>query len=491
MRMTLKDITAGIPCIGIQGRSDIVIAGITYASGKVKKDDLFAALKGEKTDGNLHVPEAIERGAAAVLSDREKPQGSNVCWIQARDPREAMALAAANFYRHPSRELKVVGVTGTKGKTTITYLLESIFRADGKYPGVIGTISYRGPGFERTARRTTPEAPDLQAMLRIMADNGGTHAVIEVSSHSLDFKRVYGIGFDVAVFTNLSGEHLDYHRTMDAYFESKETLFRLGDKNRMAVINTDDAWGQKLSERLAGGVISFGLDKSAIVRAEDCSFTEEGLQMRLRYPAGSTILRSPLLGKPNIYNILAAVSVALTLNTPLPRILEGIKNLPGVPGRFQSIPNSRNLSIFVDYAHTDDALLNLLETARGLNPNRVILVFGAGGDRDRSKRARMGEAAGRFADWSIITNDNPRSEDPRAIIDDIRQGIEKTGGGRYAVIPDRRDAIAEALSMGREGDCILIAGKGHENYQIIGENVSPFDDAEVVHEILKKGGPVQ
>ncbi|MBU2438493.1 MAG: UDP-N-acetylmuramoyl-L-alanyl-D-glutamate--2,6-diaminopimelate ligase, partial [Acidobacteria bacterium] len=176
---------------------------------------------------------------------------------------------------------------------------------------------------------------------------------------------------------------------------------------------------------------------------------------------------------------------------PLPRILEGIKNLPGVPGRFQSIPNSRNLSIFVDYAHTDDALLNLLETARGLNPNRVILVFGAGGDRDRSKRARMGEAAGRFADWSIITNDNPRSEDPRAIIDDIRQGIEKTGGGRYAVIPDRRDAIAEALSMGREGDCILIAGKGHENYQIIGENVSPFDDAEVVHEILKKGGPVQ
>ncbi|MCJ7679264.1 MAG: UDP-N-acetylmuramoyl-L-alanyl-D-glutamate--2,6-diaminopimelate ligase [Candidatus Aminicenantes bacterium] len=489
--MTLKDITAGIPCIGIQGRSDTIITGITFASNKVKKENLFSAIQGGKTDGNLYVPEAIERGAAAVLSDREKPQGCAVSWIQARDVREAMALAAANFYRHPARELKVVGVTGTKGKTTVTYLLESIFKADGKHPGVIGTISYRGPGFERIAWRTTPEATDLQAMLRTMADTGGTHAVLEVSSHSLDLKRVYGTGFDVAVFTNLSGEHLDYHRTMDAYFQSKETLFRLGDKCRMAVINADDIWGQKLSERLSGGVITFGLDKSAIVRAEDPFFTAEGLQMRLRYPAGSTILRSPLLGKPNIYNILAAVSVALTLNTPLPRILEGIKNLSGVPGRFQAIPNSKKLSIFVDYAHTDDALLNLLETARGLKPNRIILVFGAGGDRDRSKRARMGEAAGRLADWSIITNDNPRSEDPGAIIDNIRQGIEKTGGGHYAVIPDRRDAIAEALSLGREGDCILIAGKGHEDYQIIGENVTHFDDAEVVREILEKEGPIQ
>ncbi|MCJ7680751.1 MAG: Mur ligase family protein, partial [Candidatus Aminicenantes bacterium] len=220
MKMTMKDITAGIPCIGIQGRSDTFITGITFASGEVKRENLFAALRGEKTDGNLYVPEAIERGAAAVLSDREKPLGCAVNWIQARDAREAMALAAANFYRHPSRELKVVGVTGTKGKTTVTYLLESIFRADGKHPGVIGTISYRGPGFERTAQRTTPEATDLQAMLRTMADNGGTHAVLEVSSHSLDLKRVYGTGFDVAVFTNLSGEHLDYHRTMDAYFQS-------------------------------------------------------------------------------------------------------------------------------------------------------------------------------------------------------------------------------------------------------------------------------
>ena len=486
--MILRKVMEGIPCIIIHGSADTPISGITYASGMVEKNNLFCALKGERNDGNLFVPEAMKRGAVAILSEREKPGDLSVCWIQARNARETMALAAANFYSHPSRDLKVVGVTGTKGKTTITYLLETVLKAAGKIPGILGTISYRGPGFEQTAKRTTPEAPELQAMLRTMADNGGTHAVLEVSSHSLDLKRVWGVEFDVAVFTNLSGEHLDYHHTMDAYFESKETLFRLGHKSRMAVINADDIWGQKLCDRLAGGVITFGMEKSAIVRAEDTSFTADGLRMRLIYPAGKTTLRSPLLGKPNIYNILAAVSVALTLNIPLARIQEGIQNLSGVPGRFQAIPNDRNLSIFVDYAHTDDALRNLLETARGLNPNRVILVFGAGGDRDRSKRARMGEAAGRLTDWSIITNDNPRTEDPGAIIDDIIQGIKKTGKNRYQVISNRRDAINEALAMGREGDCILIAGKGHEDYQIIGNNVSHFDDAEVVREFLKTEG---
>lgn len=483
--MRLKHLLEEVPAVRLTGDGSREIREIAYASQAVAPGSLFAALRGVKADGFDFVPEALAKGAAAVLSEREKPAALDTAWIQAADAREALALCSANFFGHPSRELKVTGITGTKGKTTTAYLLESILKAAGHRTGLLGTIQYRGPGLEVVASRTTPEAPDLQRMMRTLVDNRATHCVMEVSSHALDLKRPGGVDFDVAVFTNLSGDHLDYHRTMEDYFRAKLRLFTLG-RRSMAVVNADDEWGRKLMTHLAMGGITYGLAPSAMVRAEDYTFRDDGTRAAVKFPAGRLELDSRLLGKPNLYNILAAVAAALTLNIPAPAVKEGIRSLQGVPGRFEKIDNSRGLHIFVDYAHTDDALRNLLETARELSRGRVILVFGAGGDRDRSKRPRMGKAAGALADWSIITSDNPRSEDPLEIIRDIKAGIHNNGGERYEIEPDRRAAIRKALRQGREGDYILIAGKGHEDYQIIKDRVTHFDDAEIIREILRE-----
>jgi len=487
--MKLKDILAGMPLKKLNGNEAEEIQGIAYSSKSIKPGDLFAALKGVKKDGFEFVGEALKNGAAVILSDQPKPGNLAKAWVQVSDTREALALCSANFYSHPSQKMKVVGITGTKGKTTITYLLEEILKKTKYVPGIIGTISYKGPGMNMTARLTTPEAPDLQRLMSEMLAKGATHCIMEVSSHALELKRVIGIGFDVVVFANLSGDHLDYHQSMDRYFEAKKKLFFLNHKKRMAVVNRDDPWGQKLIAQLPAGAITFGIEPGAMVAAENINLSEKGIEAVVKYPAGQITLSSPLLGKPNLYNILASTAVALTLNIPVSAIKEGIASLKGVPGRFEKIENSLGLHVFVDYAHTDDALKNLLETVREFNPRRIILVFGAGGDRDKTKRPRMGEAAGRLADWTIITSDNPRSEDPLAIISDIEAGIKKTGTQNYQIIPDRREAIEKALSLGARGDYILVAGKGHEDYQIIKDKVLHFDDAEVIQEILhKKGG---
>ena len=488
--MRLKDVLAGMPLKKLNGSEDEEIQGIAYSSKSVKPGDMFAALKGVKKDGFEFVGEALNNGAAVILSDQPKPENLAKAWIQVSDTREALAQCSANFYSHPSQKMKVVGITGTKGKTTITYLLEEILNKTQFVPGIIGTISYKGPGMNLTARLTTPEAPDLQRLLSEMLAKGATHCVMEVSSHALELKRVVGIGFDVVVFANLSGDHLDYHQSMDRYFEAKKKLFFLNHKKRMAVVNRDDVWGQKLIAQLPAGAITFGIEPGAMVAAENINLTEKGIETLVKYPSGQLTLSSPLLGKPNLYNILASIAVALTLNLPVSAIKEGIASLKGIPGRFEKIDNSLGLHVFVDYAHTDDALKNLLETVRGFNPRRIILVFGAGGDRDKTKRPRMGEAAGRLADWTIITSDNPRSEDPLAIISDIEAGIKKTGTQNYQIIPDRREAIEQALSLGTEGDYILVAGKGHEDYQIIKDQILHFDDAEVIQEILQKKGGI-
>jgi len=488
--MRLKDVLAGMPLKKLNGNEDEEIQGIAYSSKSVKPGDMFAALKGVKKDGFEFVGEALNNGAAVILSDQPKPENLAKAWIQVSDTREALAQCSANFYSHPSQKMKVVGITGTKGKTTITYLLEEILNKTQFVPGIIGTISYKGPGMNLTARLTTPEAPDLQRLLSEMLAKGATHCVMEVSSHALELKRVVGIGFDVVVFANLSGDHLDYHQSMDRYFEAKKKLFFLNHKKRMAVVNRDDVWGQKLIAQLPAGAITFGIEPGAMVAAENINLTEKGIETLVKYPSGQLTLSSPLLGKPNLYNILASIAVALTLNLPVSAIKEGIASLKGIPGRFEKIDNSLGLHVFVDYAHTDDALKNLLETVRGFNPRRIILVFGAGGDRDKTKRPRMGEAAGRLADWTIITSDNPRSEDPLAIISDIEAGIKKTGTQNYQIIPDRREAIEQALSLGTEGDYILVAGKGHEDYQIIKDQILHFDDAEVIQEILQKKGGI-
>jgi UDP-N-acetylmuramoyl-L-alanyl-D-glutamate--2,6-diaminopimelate ligase len=483
--MKLKDLLEGVPDVRFNGNENQGIQGIAYSSKDVEPGFLFAALKGEKKDGFEFVDEALLNGAVAFLSEKPKPKNIEKTWLQASDAREALALCSANFYSQPSQKMKVVGITGTKGKTTITYLLEEILKKSHFLPAVIGTISYRGPRIKIPAERTTPEAPDLQKMLAEMLAQGVTHCLIEVSSHALDLKRVVGIGFDVALFSNLSGDHLDYHHSMERYFEAKKKLFFLNHKKRAAVINSDDPWGKELISELPSGVVTFGLEPDAVVRGENYKLTEKGIELSADYPAGKLLVTSPLLGKPNLYNILASIAVALALNIHVSAIKKGIASLQEVPGRFEKIENSRGLHIFVDYAHTDDALKNLLETARELSPRRIILIFGAGGDRDKTKRARMGEVAGNLSDLTILTSDNPRSEDPLDIISDIEKGIKKTGTKNYEIVPDRKEAIKHALSVGERGDYILVAGKGHENYQVIKDKIIPFKDADVIRSILE------
>lgn len=483
--MKLKEVFKDIPGIRFNGNGGTDITGLTHSSKQVQPGFLFAAIRGEKSDGFDFVPEALENGASAVLSDRPRPQPWKGPWVQAGDVREALALAAANFYDHPSMKMKVIGITGTKGKTTLTYLLESIFMKAGFRPGVIGTINYRWPSMARPAPRTTPEAPDLQRMLKEMLAQGVSHCLIEVSSHALDLKRVWGVHFDVAVFTNLSPEHLDYHSSMEDYFEAKKQLFFLNAKKRTAVVNLDDPWGKRLISELPLTTVSFGIEPAAIVRAERFRFSETGTKADVEYPGGELKICSPLIGKHNLYNILAAVASALVLNIPSPTIKEGVAALKSIPGRLQKIENSLGFEVFVDYAHTDQALRSLLESIRDLKPERILLVFGAGGDRDKTKRPRMGEVAASLADLSFITSDNPRSEDPLSIIADIENGFTRKGAKNYRTIPDRREAILQALAAARKGDYVLIAGKGHENYQIFKDKTVPFDDTEVVRSALR------
>lgn len=486
--MILEDILKNVPVLEFSGDPGTDIGSIAYSSKDCGPGAFFAALKGEKMDGFEFVPEALTRGAAAVLSNRPRPDGVQAAWIQVFDPRDALALCAANFYGHPARRLKLIGITGTKGKTTLSYLLESILVKAGYSTGVIGTINYRGPGFTVEAARTTPESPDLQRMLAEMLERGVTHCVMEVSSHALDRKRVSRIGFDVAVFTNLGGDHLDYHPTMEDYFEAKKKLFFLNDKKRTAVVNDDDAWGRRLIDDLPMTTIGFGLSPSALVRAERFKLNGMGVEALIKYPGGQIAVTSPLSGKHNLYNILAAFASALALNVPPTVIRDGIAAMPQVPGRFEKIENSLGLGVFVDYAHTDGALRSILETARELKPGRLLVVFGAGGDRDRTKRPRMGRAAAELADWSYLTSDNPRSEDPLAILREIEAGVLQAGTRKYSLIPDRREAIETALTEAAKGDLIIIAGKGHETTQEIRGEKFPFSDAQIVREILVRRG---
>ncbi|OGD34277.1 MAG: UDP-N-acetylmuramoyl-L-alanyl-D-glutamate--2,6-diaminopimelate ligase [Candidatus Aminicenantes bacterium RBG_19FT_COMBO_58_17] len=484
--MKLRDLFQDIPGIHSNGNGGADILGLAYSSKQVQPGFLFAAIRGEKRDGFEFVEEALRDGAAAVLSDRPRPQSWKCPWVQAADVREALALAAANFYGQPSMRLKVIGITGTKGKTTLTYLLESIFQKAGHQPGVIGTINYRWPNMAHSAPRTTPEAPDLQRMMSEMLNQGVTHCLIEVSSHALDLKRVWGVHFDIAVFTNLSAEHLDYHASMEDYFEAKKRLFYLNAKKRTAVVNLDDPWGKRLMSELPLNTVSFGIEPAAIVRAEQYRFAETGIKAEVDYPGGQVKICSALMGKHNLYNILAAVATGLALNIPAPTIKEGISALKSIPGRLQKIENALGFQVFVDYAHTDQAMRSLLEAIRDLKPHRILLVFGAGGDRDKGKRPRMGEAAAALADLSFITSDNPRSEDPLAIIADIEKGFIGKGAKNYRIVPDRSEAISQALAAARKGDYVLVAGKGHEDYQIFKDRTIHFDDAEVVRAALKR-----
>jgi UDP-N-acetylmuramoyl-L-alanyl-D-glutamate--2,6-diaminopimelate ligase len=468
----------------------IAVSGIAYDSRSVTPGNVFVALKGVHADGVVFARQAVARGAVAVVSEQPAPADLHTSWTMVRDARLSLALLATAFHGDPSREMRVVGITGTNGKTTTAYLVASIFEAADVRCGILGTVAYRIGGDEREATRTTPEAPDVQAMLREMVDRRCGACAMEVSSHALSLRRVDGMTFAAAVFTNLTRDHLDFHESMDDYFRAKRRLFEMLPDGAPSLLNVDDPRGQSLAET-TGWPITYAIARPADVTPGPLSFSLAGLAFDVKTPRGALHVRSKLVGRPNVYNILAAVSTATALGLPLAAIERGIETLDGVPGRFQVVSGGRDdVTVVVDYAHTDDALRNLLETARPLSPGRLITVFGCGGDRDRTKRPLMGAVAGRLSDLIVITSDNPRSEDPARIIEEIQRGItpdtRKDRGQRVLALVDRRAAIDKAIALAQPGDVVLVAGKGHEKYQVIGARVLPFDDVAVAREALAR-----
>jgi len=466
------------------------VTGIAYDSRTVAAGDVFVALRGQHADGTAFADQAVARGAIAIVSEQPPAAPAPVDWTIVADARIALAALAAEFFEHPSRELRVVGITGTNGKTTTAYLLASIFDAAGVPCGVLGTVAYRIGAELREAARTTPEAPDVQRLLREMVGRGCGACAMEVSSHALSLRRVDDLTFAAAIFTNLTRDHLDFHGDMDAYFRAKRRLFELLPPSAPGVINIDDPRGSSLVT-VGGHPVTYAVQRRADITPGPLSFSVEGLSFDIRTPRGTLNIRSKLVGRPNVYNILAAAAAATALDLPFDAIERGIRDLEGVPGRFEVVSGTADeVTVVVDYAHTDDALRNLLETARPLTRGRLITVFGAGGDRDRTKRPLMGAVAGRLSDVIVITSDNPRSEDPQRIIDEIRRGItadtRRDSEQRLMTVVDRRAAIAAAIEAAHAGDLVLIAGKGHEKYQVIGDQTLPFDDVAVARQALAK-----
>jgi UDP-N-acetylmuramoyl-L-alanyl-D-glutamate--2,6-diaminopimelate ligase len=463
--------------------------GVTHDSRAVRPGMVFVACQGRKADGASFVAQAIAAGAAAIVSAQPPLEAVTVPWIVVEEPRLALALLADEFYGHPSQEMPVVGVTGTNGKTTTSFIAHSIFEAAGITCGLMGTVGYRVGEKVIEATRTTPEAPELQSLLRQMRDEGCGACVMEVSSHALALRRVAGIRFAAGIFTNLTRDHLDFHADMEDYFAAKRRLFEQLPPTAPAVINLDDPKGTALLE-IAQRPITYAVSKPADVTPGPLSLSLDGVAFDIRLPQGIVHVRSTLVGKPNVYNILAAVGVTAALGVPLEAIEAGLERLPGVPGRFElvSVPPD-DISVVVDYAHTDDALRNLLETARALAPKRLITVFGAGGDRDRPKRPLMGMVAARLSDVVIITSDNPRSEDPARIIEEVKRGADpetRQSGAEVLTLLDRAEAIRHAVANAQAGDVVLIAGKGHERYQEIGGVTLPFDDVAVARLALSE-----
>ncbi len=466
-----------------------------YDSRQVKPGCVFVAMRGEASDGNRFIDQAIQAGAAAVVTDsaEEKPR-ANVGWAVVPHGRRALARVSANFYKKPAERIAITGITGTNGKSTTAFLVEAILTAAGRKSALIGTIEYHVAGEVLPAPHTTPEALDLNRIFNEALGNGATEAVMEVSSHALAQERVYGVPFDVAVFTNLTRDHLDYHKTMEEYFSAKHALFEgCGtDAPRAVVTNVDDEWGAKVaafSRKRSSVVLKYGWERGDL-RVENVKITTRGTRFDLVTPREKIAVFSALIGRVNVYNILAAAGACFARGCAAQAIAAGIDKLASVPGRFERVDCGQPFTVVVDYAHTDDALRNLTALARELVSDakgRVLTVFGCGGDRDRKKRPLMGEAAGRGSDFVVLTSDNPRSEDPLAIINDAVVGLQRTGV-KYSVEPDRRKAIALAVGEARPGDIVLLAGKGHEKVQVTREGSSPFDDLEVGREALRGAG---
>jgi UDP-N-acetylmuramoyl-L-alanyl-D-glutamate--2,6-diaminopimelate ligase len=468
------------------------VADVTHDSRQVREGWLFVAIRGEKRDAHRFVADVVRQGAVGVVSESERPTDFERAWIQVEDARRALALAAAEVQRHPSRDLKLVGITGTNGKTTTAFLVAAIVEAAGEPSALISTVEYRIAGERAEALHTTPEASDVQRILRRAVEKGCRVAVMESSSQALDLRRCDVLRYEVAAFTNLTRDHLDYHGTMETYFAAKRRLFdgSLGARPVVSVINVDDEYGARLADELSRegqSVLRYAIDAAADVKARDVESSMGGTRLRLVAPAGEREIASPLVGRPHVYNMLTAASCAHALGIGLDTVAEVLKTCAGAPGRFERVAHAGEFAVVVDYAHTDDALRNVLRTARDVATGRVITVFGCGGDRDRTKRAPMGEAAASLSDVVIATSDNPRMEDPEAILRDVEVGL-RAAGKEYVKLVDRREAIQRAIAEARAGDIVVIAGKGHEDYQIVGEEKRHFDDREVAREALDVRG---
>ena len=470
---------------------DLDIRQVACDSRKVQPRALFFALHGAKADGNAFIREAVARGAVAIASEDAVPPAmpSSVTWIRVKEARKALAIAAANFFGHPGQALQLAAVTGTNGKTTTTSLIDSIVKASGAKTGLFGTIAYHTPLGDYAAPNTTPESVDLQGFFAEIRDAGGKFAVLEASSHSLAMDRLWGCHFAAAVFTNLTREHMDYHKTFEDYFAAKLRLFHGTGAGApdAAVVNGDDEYGRRLAG-LARNAVTYGLASSAQLTTKKFQLTFSGLAFTAQTPNGKIEIESSLVGRINVYNILAAIGAAQSLGLSNDVIAAGVRDLKSVSGRFQPIAMGQPFFVVVDYAHTDDALENLIRTARELNPKgRILTLFGCGGEKDRTKRPVMGEVAGRLSDLTILSSDNPKSEDPLKIISDIVVGLQKTNG-KYLIEPDREKAIGVAMDEARAGDILLLAGKGHENYQILADRTLEFDDREVARSALRERG---
>lgn len=478
---------------GLEGGADpgLDIESLAYDSRHVQPGTLFFAIAGRQRDGHDFILRALDLGALAIVSERPAPAALATRWVRVPKIRRALSEAARAFYGHPERTLRLVGITGTNGKTTTAYLLESIFGAAGLGTGLFGTIEYHVAGKTVPAANTTPESLELASRLAELREAGASVAVMEASSHALDQERLWGFSFAAALFTNLTRDHLDYHETMEEYFRAKRRLFEgLGTPPpELAVIHADDPWGARLLELNHRRLVTFGTGSQAAVRPKRFSQDGTGLRATLVTPDGLLEIASPLVGRPNLLNIMGAVAVAQGLDLSAESIRKGIAALRSVPGRFERVEAGQPFLVMVDYAHTDDALRNVLTTAREFARGRLIVVFGCGGDRDRSKRPLMGEAAGSLADLVVLTSDNPRSEDPLTIMNDALVGLQRTSTS-YILEVDRAAAIGRALGQARAGDVVVIAGKGHETYQVLRDRTVPFDDRQVARRALEDLGYV-
>ena len=485
--MKLTNVIKNIELRGNPQISDVEVSGVAYDSRKVKSEELFVAIKGEETDGNLYVGQATDLGAKAVLSENQKPLGFRIPWIQVARGRRALAQAADNFYSHPTLDLRLIGITGTNGKTSTSYLIESILKEAGMRVGLLGTVGYRGPEWKDSAVRTTPESSDLQRFIRKFVKMKCSDVVVEVSSHALMMERVYACRFRTAVFMNLTPDHLDYHNSMHHYFNAKRRLFfdtGYGPPG-LSIINLDDPWGKSLSMTVPGRHTTFSLSEEADFQVLEYCLGWTGTRVNLKLPDGELEVTTCLVGRFNLSNLLAAVAVASSLGLDKGALKKGIEQCRLIPGRFERIDYGQEFHVIVDYAHTPDALENVLKTARQLQPRKILILFGCGGDRDQSKRSLMGSIAEKWSDFVIVTSDNPRSENPLEIILEIQKGFHSKN---YKVCLDRLQAIRHIIKLAREKDVVILAGKGHESEQQVAGQFQYFDDRQAARMVLQEMG---